>query len=59
MTNVTIHNFAYLLTEIEKNLITMEESREQEYIALQSMHIICSTMTKMCQNYEEQPSLWD
>ena len=59
MTNNTIHNFAYLLTELQKNIKVLEESREHEYIALQSMLIIHSTMAKMCQNLEIQPSLWE
>lgn len=59
MTDATIQNFAYFLKELEKNLINIQESLEKEHIALQKTHIICSTMTKMCQNWEMQPNLWE
>jgi hypothetical protein len=51
MTESTIHNFTYFLTELEKNIKTIEKSMEQERIALQSMLILHSTMHKMCKNW--------
>lgn len=52
MTDLTIHNFTYFLTELDKNLSQLEELHEKGYMALQSMHILSSTMAKMCKNWE-------
>ncbi len=52
MTDSTIHNLTYFLTELEKNLSQLDENLEKEYITLQSLHILSSTMAKMCKNWQ-------
>ena len=54
MTDCTIHNLTYFLTELDKNLSEMEVNLEKEYITLQSLHILSSTMNKMCKNWENK-----
>lgn len=54
MTDLTIHNFRYFLEELEKNLKSMDALLEQESIALESMHILCGVMSKMCKNWNNQ-----
>lgn len=55
MTDLTIHNnFRYFLEELEKNLKDMDSLVEQEFLALQNMHVLCGTMSKMCENWINQ-----
>jgi len=54
MTDLTIHNFCYFLEELEKNLRSLDSLLEQESIALESMNILHSVMSKMCQNWSNQ-----
>jgi len=54
MSNITIHNFHHFLEELGKNLRSMDELFEQEFIQLQNLHILHGVMSKMCENWLSQ-----
>ena len=54
MTDHTITNFVYFLKEIEKHLKILEICAEKERISIQNMHIICSTLNQMCNNWKDK-----
>lgn len=54
MTETNIHNFQYFLKELEKNLNDIDDLIEQESTRLKNIHVLHSTMNKMCKNWLNQ-----
>ncbi|MBP9692754.1 MAG: hypothetical protein KBD90_05450 [Alphaproteobacteria bacterium] len=54
MTDMNIHNFVYFLNELGKNLRDLDFLIEQESLRLQNLHVLHSTMDKMCNNWLNQ-----